>query len=270
MLEDVGAQKGILVSSKGFQKGAKTTAAAYGIELFTLTKEFSDWTKKIREDVIAVPFPAQITFDHPAIPGETQPQHLAFDQLALYKDEKSPPITMAQIISDVCLWAHRRNLPLPCLVNLKFPKEFYTQFPGTEFYTPGYGLRMKLRKFEWRSSRTIDIPPQREKYIYADVAKEKIFEVPPEEIPIGVDTVLEPGKFYTDRRRAKYRCIEVNRNRVLMILLESKQNGETIDIEFVVDPSFAYEVVPLTDSAERARLEERYQFLLKQQKTSGT
>lgn len=267
-LEDVGG-RGILVSSKGFQKGAKTTAEAYGIELFTLTEEFSDWTKKIREDAITVPFPEQITFDHPAIPGEASPQHLAFDQLALYKDEKSPPITMAQIITDVCLWARQHNLSLPCLVNLKFPKEFYTRFPGTAFYTPVYSLRMKLNKFEWRSSKIIDIPPQREKYIYADVAKEKIFEIPPEEIPIGVDTVLEPGKFYTDRRRAKYRCIEVNRDRILMVLLESKQNGETIDIEFVVDTSFAYEVIPFTDPAEIARLEERYQFL-KQQKAPGT
>lgn len=66
-IEDVGAQKGIMVSPKGFQKGATKAAETFNIDLFTLTEEVGDWTKTIRENVIQVPFPTSIQFDHPII-----------------------------------------------------------------------------------------------------------------------------------------------------------------------------------------------------------
>ena len=138
-LEDVGAHKGIMVSGKGFQEGAEATAKAYGIELFTLTEQNSDWTQKIREQVLKFPFPRKIEFDHIPVPGEGSPGHVAYEQIIFYRDDKSPPVNLAQILLDVCLHFYDNNISVPCLLDLKFAREMLVQFPGQSFYTPVYG-----------------------------------------------------------------------------------------------------------------------------------
>jgi hypothetical protein len=182
-LEDVGAHKAIMVSGKGFQEGAEATAKAYGIELFTLTEQNSDWTQKIREQVLKFPFPRKIEFDHIPVPGEGSPGHVAYEQIIFYRDDKSPPVNLAQILSDVCLHFYDNHISVPCLLDLKFAREMFVQFPGQSFYTPVYGLKLHLVNFVWKLSQTVDMPPQLLKYIYSDTEKHKVFEIPADEVP---------------------------------------------------------------------------------------
>src|SRR5262245_16381427 len=97
-----------------------------------------DWTQKVKESVVAVPFPTQITFDHPILSTAkpTEPLHVRWEDILLYRDAKSPPTNMAQIISDVCMWAYAKQLALPILLHIKFDAAFFTQFPGDTCYTP--------------------------------------------------------------------------------------------------------------------------------------
>jgi hypothetical protein len=266
-LEDVGAHKGIMVSSEGFQEGAEATARAYGIDLFTLTEHSSDWTQTIREQVLKVPFPRKIEFDHIPVPREGSPDHVAYEQIIFYRYDKNPPINLAKILTDVCTHFYDNNIAVPCLVDLKFPKEMFVQFPGQSFYTPVYGLKLHLENFVWKSSKTVDMPPQLLKYIYADTEKEKVFEIPADTVPIGIDTVLEPGKFYINQARMKYRCISIAGERATMMLMESRQDGHVYDVEFVMDMREASYYVPLMDEQEVERLEKRYQSLKKQNET---
>ena len=179
-MEDVRAHKGIMVSSKGFQKGAIEAAKGFNIDLFTLREEIGDWTETIRQNVTRIPFPTDIQFDHPIVDKPLVPhkQSISPQEILLYKDEKSPPVSLAQIEMDISAWAYHKRIPLPCVADVKFESELLTQFPGTNFDTPIYGMKIKLENFEFRLSRRIEIPPKLVKYVYSDITRKKKYEIP--------------------------------------------------------------------------------------------
>lgn len=84
---------------------------------------------------------------------------------------------------DISAWAYKKRIALPCIVDVKFQSKLLTQFPGNNFYTPIYGMKVKLENFEFRSSHKIDIPPRRVKYVYSDIAQKHKYEIPIEKIP---------------------------------------------------------------------------------------
>lgn len=183
-IEDVGAMKGIMVSPKGFQEGAIKTAQAYNIELFTLTEVKSDWTRTIKADVLNLPYPVNIEFDHPvfydsAIIG----QEIGFEDIIFYQDQKTPPIKLNQIVADTILWVVNEELPTPCLVELPFEPPLLTQFPGTNFYTPIYGISITLENEKFAIGRKIDLPPKLIKYVYSDLIKNNVHEILAKDIP---------------------------------------------------------------------------------------
>lgn len=185
-LEDVGAMKGIMVSPKGFQEGAVKTAEAYNIDLFTLTEVKSDWTKTIKAGVLTLPFPTNIEFDYPFFDTSTiyaEPQPIKFGDVIFYKDQHSPPLPLSQILADMTKWVIREELPLPCVVEAPYDPPLLTRFHGTDFYTPIYVIKVTLENSKFAFGREIDVPPKLVKYIYSDVAKERVHEIPAEDVP---------------------------------------------------------------------------------------
>lgn len=179
-IEDVGAHKGVMVSQKGFQEGAVKVAESYNIDIFTLTEEKTDWIEKIKEEVLNVPFPEEIEFDHIALPSGIlkAPFITSFENTIFYEDEKKSPLTLSRIVVDICDAMHKKRAHLPCVVKVKFAKTLFTMFPGTSFYTPVYGIKMNLKKFEFKSSKKVDIPPRISKYVYSDVLRQVSHVIP--------------------------------------------------------------------------------------------
>lgn len=180
-LEDVGADKGVMVSSSGFQQGAVETAKAYGIELFTLTEEKSDWTRRLREFKIALPFPYDISFDHPSIPKDErdlEQKPIGFAEILFYKSPSKPPRSLLDILKDLCLWALDTSLRLPSKLNVRFRQPFLMKIPSREQYVPVYGLKVVMIQYQYRESKNIDIPPTILNYKYEDIAKGKTHEIP--------------------------------------------------------------------------------------------
>jgi hypothetical protein len=185
-MEDVGAMKGIMVSPSGFQEGAIRSAEAFNIELFTLTQVKSDWTKTIKADVINLPFPTEIALDHPTLSSpemHVEPHEITWGKMLFYKDAISPPIPLSTILADVCKWAVRTELKLPAIVEVHFESPLLTQFPGLNIYTPVYGMKVTLEDSRFAIGREIDEPPKLVKYIYADVARERVHDIPASAIP---------------------------------------------------------------------------------------
>jgi hypothetical protein len=183
-MEDVGAMKGIMVSPKGFQEGAVRTAAAYNIELFTLTEVKSDWTKTIKADVINLPFPTNIELDHPTGPElHVEPHRVKFSDVIFHKNATNPPIPLSQILADVCKWAVRTELAMPSIVDISFESPLLIQFPGVTFFTPVYGIRVTLERSKLALGREIDMPPKSVKYVYSDIAKVRVHEIRAEDLP---------------------------------------------------------------------------------------
>lgn len=185
-LEDLGANKGIMVSREGFQDGASKTAAADGIELFTLTEVKSDWTKTIKAEVLTLPFPTNIEFDHPDFDMPDlykEPVAMQYRDILFYKDQYSPAIPLHQLVGNMAHWAIERKLKLPCVIESPLDPPLLTQFPGTNFFTPIYSITVTLEPSKFAFGREIDMPPRLVKYIYSDIAKERIHEIPADDVP---------------------------------------------------------------------------------------
>lgn len=183
-MEDVGAMKGIMVSPKGFQEGAIKTAEAYNIELFTLTEVKSDWTKTFKENILSLPFPTEIQFDYPYYDISNFNAHeIKYREFKLYSDQNNSPVGLDSILTDVIKWLISTRISLPCDVVIPFDPPMLTQFPGTNFYTPIYEIKITFEQSSVTIGKQIDIPPRLEKYIYSDVGKAYVHEILPKDIP---------------------------------------------------------------------------------------
>lgn len=185
-LEDIGAHKGVMVSTRGFQKGAIGAAKAHNVDLFTLTEEMGDWTEKITNNVINLPMPTSIRFDHPSIerPPEDIREPVKFDEIHFFEQEKKPPITLLKMLIDVCGWADEAKVELPCTVNLRFSKDLFCKFPGADKYVPMYGMKIRLVSYQHKITQKINLAPKVEKYVYSDLNKEKVYEIPSDKIGV--------------------------------------------------------------------------------------
>ena len=184
-LEDVGADKGVMVASHGFQRGAIETAKAHNIELFTLEEEHSVWISRLREFSFTLPFPRDITFDHPTIPeGDqgTTPRSVGFTEILFFQDPSTPPKHLVDILRDVCLWALDTRLKLPVRVDLKFDTPYLMRIPGRDVYIPVYGMRLNLVQCRYAQVKKIDIPPTVIHYNYTDIVRNKNHKVSPDEL----------------------------------------------------------------------------------------
>lgn len=183
-LEDLGADKGIMVSHDGFQDGANKTAKADRIELFTLTEVKSDWTKTIKAEILTLPFPTNIEFDYPAIemPG-LQQGAMEFGRLWFYKDQYNPPVPLSHILRIVSTQVVRDQISMPCKVRVRCNPPLLTQFPGTKFYTPIHAIIVSMENSDIAIGREIDMPPKLVKYIYSDIIKEQVHEIPADDVP---------------------------------------------------------------------------------------
>lgn len=182
-LEDVGADKGVIVSSNNFQKGAIETAKAHNIELFTLEEEHSNWINRLREFSFSVPFPRDITFDHPTIPEENQnttPESVSFLEILFFKEPSTQPKPLADILRDVCIWAFNTHIDLPVQVDLKFNAQYLMKIPGKDMYIPVYGMKLNLVEYRYSKVKKIDIPPKVINYNYTDILKNKKHKVAPD------------------------------------------------------------------------------------------
>lgn len=191
-LEDVGAHRGIIATSKGYQSGAVEAAKAYDIELFKLSEEITDWTVKVRENVHELPFPTNIELDHDPVPQEqqVQPSYILWREL-LFVDEKGQNTNLAEIIADTCKWAHERKIDLPCVIDLKFGQGMRFCIPTTSTTIPIYGLQITLKRHRLKIRKSVDLPPKVEKYIYSDVNGMHKIEVNASEVAMATASYMQ-------------------------------------------------------------------------------
>lgn len=185
-LEDLRADKGVMVSSNGFQQGAIETAATHNIELFTLEEEMSDWVSSIRELSFSVPFPINITLDHLPLPKEKRknnPQQVSLVTVLFSRTSSEKPVSLANILKDVCVWAHDERLDLPARVDLKFGETYEMCMPGTEEPIPVHGMMFNLVQYRYAESKTIDMPPKLTSYNYKDILRNITHTLALSEVP---------------------------------------------------------------------------------------
>ncbi len=262
-IEDVGAQKGVMVSPLGFTEGAVQKAESYGIDLFTLTPQLSGWIKRKKHQTERLAVPDGFRFDCPPPPNYSAPANPSFEKFLIRCNSDSSIKTLLDFTSGICERATLKKFSLPTEVKINFGEEkqsrYSIQFPNSHTFVPLFSITIKL-KAHIRHVRhtTIDIPPKVIGYTYNNLLTGDKYQIRTDDIPKGVDTVLEPGQYYTDKFDFKWWCISIESNEAIMWLLDLPLQGRTICVESKQSLDEAYNFVPLDDSVEQNRLEKIY------------
>ena len=185
-MEDVGAQRGVMVSAGGFQSGAIGTAEANNIELFTLSEIKTDWTKKINAEVHTLPYPDSVEFDYPffeASPVEGEGISIKYGEVLFYEKPDKPPTPLPKILHRAARYVVKKRLALPARVTVTFDPPKLYQFPTTTFYTPIYAVIINFVPTKLAVGYEIDMPPKVVSYRYSDLQQERVQEFRAEDIP---------------------------------------------------------------------------------------
>lgn len=185
-MEDVGAQRGVMVASAGFQSGAIELAQSKSIATFTLKEIKSDWTKQIKENAFVLPFPEHIELDHPPleeclIGGQGIP--ITYDQVVFHSTPEEPPIQLTNIIRDMANHIVENKLGLPIQTTVTFDPYVLYQLPTTATFAPLYGVTILFVPSEFAFRYSIDIPPKIQTYRYSDLKKQQVHDFNPKDIP---------------------------------------------------------------------------------------
>lgn len=272
--QDVGADRAVMVTTVGYQAGALETARAYNIELRTLAEEVSDWTNVVKRDVISFPFFAGAEFDHDPLrrPLANSHQPLTYDTIIFLRHaEGRNPVTFVELVKNIALQIHERGERLPAEVTVPFDPPWLALFPNEQTPFPVRGVKLMFEPYVVRAERKIDLPPRVSKYIYADPGGQDRHEIPAKAVPIGLDTVLEPGKYYKKRSRGYFKCLKINGSNVLWLEMNIRQDehGQAYHGEFVQDLKYACYYVPVIEPVELVWLEHVYSRLEEYERQTG-
>lgn len=172
-LDDIGADRGVMVASNDYQKGAVEVANAYGIDLFTLSEITADWRSVTRIFEQRIPFPTAISFlppikDHHL--SQPTPADFGFDEILFEFTEPNTVRSLAEICVDVCEWAALENLSLPQQIDVYFERLVDVFLPDKN-RVQAKGVSIKLTSYLHREKKQLDLPPQTVRYGYKDIVR---------------------------------------------------------------------------------------------------
>lgn len=257
-MDDFEADKGIIVSASGFQQGAIKAAEVYGIELYTLKEEAGEWIDKITAPVRCFAFPISFVIDCKDAPGYSGDKNTSLDDFVFYSEDGTTT-SMRELITDTMAVAVKQKTSYPIEARCDFEPIMHIYLPGFQDPTEAYGVDFNIGDVETRSEfREIPVTPQGVNYVYSDINQEQQNIFPAEKIPIGVDTVFEVGRYYTNLLGMKYRCLGIKEDEVSLMLIDWEDSGGTYTVKFRASLKVAQDCVPLDDPEEEDRLEKRY------------
>lgn len=278
------ASKAIMVSPNGFQKGAKEVAQKEGIELYSL-KQINKISENLLTDYLLTTVVIQplgffvgkkevYTFSRKENEVEYQIDHIFLENYG--------NMTLARLLCPL----KQLIFPLPLPGVPEFPpfkratdKMQYANFKmmdNTYFVNPETGERILIEMFYFRywkrTGYLVDmqgIDPTvyqnlMRHYEYKNELNDEVVVIDAGNVGIGVDTVIEAGKFYKEPRFGEfiYRCEKVKNEVFTVFLIKSIQNGKLIRSEIHLPISEARFFVEITDEDEIVMADKLYQEFL--------
>jgi hypothetical protein len=266
---DAGANKSIIVSSSGFQSGAKTVAAKHNIELFTLT-EIHTMTAITLADTIGsvlvlLPVGFWRTGTRELVNLSTNPTQRAHEianiRMIGFGDAK-----LIDILKPYSQLVAPFDIPGVPKFGPTFP--FATKTPhnsaitlqlGTSIVFPGNTTEIPvshlLLSYWMQDAQTVVPGMSPAQYQYTNEQTQKTTIINAAELKLGFETKLEPGKYYYDpQENAPYYCESIEGKGALLFLLYSYQQGDFVQGKCVVPLSAAGSFFEVTDKEEIAKL----------------
>ena len=270
------ANKAIMVSAYGFQSGAKEVAQREGIELYSLRQ-----VNKLPDDILTGIFLSFVvvqpfvfrTDGEPAFVFSRDPIKLQYQvdniKFTNYGNKSIGDLIrpFTQLVSPV---------PLPGVPDIEksgFPWKRATSTPersswnmadNTLMIEPDCGEKIHVKEFlflYWAEKIDISKEPGIDQtvfashgiqYEYRNELKNEITLIDPANLKMGLNTALEPGKFYTQPQLKDfiYYCEKVEAEKVIMFLLKSFQHGRLIRMVFKLPNDSSEEFLEITDKSE--------------------
>jgi hypothetical protein len=285
--QDTKANKAIMVSSNGFQSGAKEVAQRHNLELYTLT-EIQEMPEDLFTDHLAT---VLIVWPEGFVTTGTE------DRLFLSKD----PNKLRFELNNVKLIGHG-DMPLMEVLKPFVPLLAPVDVPGVSKRTPQGTWQHRAATKEKQQTAIVLLPGTKVqfpfsdeqipvsylvitywlasirlikpslmdltiykdlgvKYDYKNVLTNERTVVDGSNLPLGVDTKLEAGKFYSQARlKFFFYCESTTETEAFMCLVESYQHGQIVQASFNVPlPEANPYYMEVTDTDEIQRLQRMYE-----------
>ncbi len=89
-------------------------------------------------------------------------------------------------------------------------------------------------------------------YEYKNELNDEVTIIDPANLKMGLNTVLEPGKFYTQPKLKDfiYYCEKVEAEKIIMFLIKSFQHGRSVRMVFKLSNNSSEDFFEITDKSE--------------------
>jgi hypothetical protein len=265
---DAGANKAIIVSSSGFQSGAKKVAERHNIELFTLTEiqEMPEGTltESIISFLVLLPVGFWKTGTHEIINLSKHPAQREYEINNIPMIGMGP-LKLIDLLKPYAQLIAPFDIPGVPKFGGDFPdatqkrqKKVITLQLGTKIRFPGSSTEIPvshlLLSYWMQDARLVGRVDPSTQYQYRNERTEETTTINAEDIRLGFDTKLEAGTFYYQPVPRFYYCESIEKNGALMFLIESYEHGQLVQAKAIVPFCDAGDFLELTDQKEIERL----------------
>ena len=261
---DVDASRVIIVSAKGFQRGAILTAEKHRVELWTLAEFVEDWPSRVTREPIEALNIRKVQFVGPGkarylLSGDER-DTLPCIRLILGQAGGTVSFddVMKRVQPDLLIYLRKTsdsrsfNLSLPSGSKILFQHERPLALREIIFEAeiiPAVRLRREI------------MPPEVKIRRYEYGARNATKTLTEDDLRLGFDTQLKAGAFYRNAWGFTYKCVAVEGDEATMMLLESRQHGHELSALSCMASQHADGYVAIEDPGECRRLEQTFQIL---------
>lgn len=269
---DAGADKAVMVAASGFQAGAVEVARRHNVQLFTLKTLAETPEGKLTDELTPVLCVFGFRFQEAdsngviAIPEETGILRMSL------RDNKiqGPSIdtTPEQVIDDVLDRVTQLATAMPQRFEVKYPV-------GTVLVHSNTGVRVPISTFSFHfclvavsellTTEGLGV----DRYLSGSIYKleeplaSEARTIDTSKLRHGFDTTLMPGKYYINPNlQFSYYCQAVIEDLATMVLVESYQLRNLIQVTFAIQQDWWSQFVEITNEAEIERLHQMYEAYL--------
>lgn len=227
-LDDIGAHKGVIISSAGFQAGALSAAKAHNVEAIRIVEQQSRMVHTSRTAPSTRPKVLAFTFQPaPTWTGDPRPlSQLSDIRVSLGSGSEIPaPQLAAQALNTgeptLGSW--------PPLIEYILPEDSRIILPDGESL-PVAQLLLWVEFENISEDFTVMLPEHPVAFAIENLVSGCQLTVPESKVPLLDSPTLSPGQFYVNWMCQFYYCEQVDGNVMTLVLLEDKQHGTRLTV----------------------------------------
>jgi hypothetical protein len=264
---DAKANKAIMVSSSGFQKGCYVVAQRYGVELFTM-QEVHDLPEDLLEKSISIPilvihsFALHCGAEELVLPEERN--ILPFLVKDTFIESHNHRVTIESILDDIHSELEQSGTSESKSYRIDFRKGSVVTLPDIKSGNTLEFIQLPIEYITFKYQITpglylkdegLDPYLLRRRYEFKNAVSGEGKIYSPKELEVGFDTIFRPGSFYFDvHSEFRYFCHKIDGDLIKLAMLEGYQHGRHLQVTFTVLRENARSYAEITDESEINRL----------------